>query len=65
MTYNELLKSGWHMDEIDHMDMPGFLRIRAWGLRREKEEAAPKKAFIEDIWPMQGRSPMLRKGAKP
>jgi len=54
MTYNELLKSGWHMDEIDRMDMPGFLRIRAWALKREKAESAPKPAFIEDVWPMQG-----------
>ena len=26
-TYNSLLESGWRMDEIDRMDMPGFFRI--------------------------------------
>ena len=29
-TYNELMKNGWRMKEIDEMDMLGFLRLRAW-----------------------------------
>ena len=50
MTYDELLKAGWRMHEIDMMDMPGFLRLRAWAIRREKAKEAPKK-FIDEIWP--------------
>lgn len=48
MTYNELLKNGWKMDEIDRMDMLGYLKVRAWALNKEKE--APKK-YIDEIWP--------------
>ena len=28
-TCNERMKNGWRMKEIDEMDMPGFLRLRA------------------------------------
>ncbi|MBQ3268341.1 MAG: hypothetical protein IJH09_00310 [Clostridia bacterium] len=43
------------MREIDEMDMLGFLKIRAWDARREysKEHAAPKKAYIDELWPME------------
>lgn len=50
MTYDELLRAGWRMHEIDIMDMPGFLRLRAWTIRREKAKEAPKK-YIDEIWP--------------
>ena len=48
MTYNELLKGGWKMNEIDSMDMLGYLKIKAWALRKQNE--APKK-YIDEIWP--------------
>ena len=35
------------MAEIDHMDMLGFLHIRAWALRKAKE---PKRRYIDQIW---------------
>ena len=34
-TYNLLLKDGWRMQEIDGMDLPGFLKVRVWDARRE------------------------------
>ena len=37
-TYNELMKNGWWMKEIDEMDMLGFLRLRAWDATREQEK---------------------------
>ena len=42
-TYNSLLESGWRMDEIDRMDMPGFFRVRAWKASRggETKRAPP------------------------
>ena len=39
------------MDEIDRMDMPGFLRIRAWNARREQDKAKPRRRFIDEVWP--------------
>lgn len=44
------------MQEIDDMDMPGFLKIRAWDARREhrkaqSEPSTPRKAYIDDVWP--------------
>ena len=50
-TYNALMEAGWRFDDIDRMDMLGFLKIRAWKLNREKSEKAPKKAFIDQVWP--------------
>ena len=50
-TYNALMEAGWRFDDIDRMDMLGFLRVRAWKLHREKAEKAPKKAFIDQVWP--------------
>ena len=50
-TYNILLKAGWRMNEIDQMDMLGFLRIRAWDAQREQQRLEPKNAFIDEIWP--------------
>ena len=50
-TYNELMKSGWRMMEIDKMDMLGFLRLRAWDARREQEKKKPRQRFIDEVWP--------------
>jgi hypothetical protein len=45
------MESGWRFDEIDRMDMIGFLKIRAWNARREQRKKAPKRAFIDEVWP--------------
>ena len=44
-TYNSLLESGWRMDEIDRMDMPGFFRVRAWKASREANKKGPADAI--------------------
>ena len=43
------------MHEIDEMDMLGFLKIRAWDAWREydKVHAAPRKIYIDEVWPME------------
>ena len=38
------------MKDIDEMDMPGFLRLRAWDAGREQKKKAPKRAFIDQVW---------------
>ena len=38
------------MNEIDQMDMPGFLRVRAWNARRGKSKEKPHRAFIDEVW---------------
>ena len=48
--YNELMKNGWHMKEIDEMDMLGFLRLRAWDAQREQEKKT-RQRFIDEVWP--------------
>ncbi|MBR3099357.1 MAG: hypothetical protein IKH18_07275 [Clostridia bacterium] len=50
-TYNELMKNGWWMKEIDEMDMLGFLRLRAWDAQREQEKKKPRQCFIDEVWP--------------
>ena len=44
------MKNGWRMKEIDEMDMPGFLRLRAWDAQREQEKKKPRRAFIDEVW---------------
>ena len=39
------------MQEIDKMDMLGFLKVRAWNSNRAKEKAAPKARYIDEVWP--------------
>lgn len=39
------------MQEIDGMDMLGFLRIRAWNARKEKKKAEPRHTTIDAVWP--------------
>ena len=50
-TYNSLLDAGWRMQEIDQMDMLGFLKVRAWNSNRAKEQAMPKARYIDEVWP--------------
>ena len=49
-TYNELMKNGWRMKEIDEMDLLGFLRLRAWDAQREAEKKKPRRAYIDEVW---------------
>lgn len=49
-TYNSLLESGWRMDEIDRMDMPGFLKMRAWNARQEQKKKEPRQRYIDEVW---------------
>jgi len=39
------------MQEIDQMDMLGFLKVRAWNSNRAKEMTAPKARYIDEVWP--------------
>lgn len=39
------------MDEIDRMDMPGLLRVRAWHARREQDKKKPRLRYIDEVWP--------------
>lgn len=58
-TYTTLLDNGWRMQDIDDMDMLGFLKIRAWSAnkKRNPKGTAPLKKdaegnnFIDDVWP--------------
>lgn len=38
------------MQEIDSMDMLGFLYIRAWNAKREKKKKEPGRAYIDEAW---------------
>lgn len=38
------------MDEIDHMDMLGFLRIRAWSAKKEHVKKQPQHKYIDEVW---------------
>ena len=38
------------MDEIDRMDMLGFLRIRAWNARKVYKKKEPRRAYIDEVW---------------
>ena len=49
------MESGRRFDEIDRMDMLGFLRIRAWKARHDKQKAEPRRAFIDEVWPTVAR----------
>jgi hypothetical protein len=39
------------MNDIDSMDMLGFFHVRAWEANRVKAAKAPKRRFIEEVWP--------------
>ena len=38
------------MKDIDEMDMPGYLRMRAWKANREKQAKAPTHRYIDEVW---------------
>lgn len=38
------------MEEIDHMDMLGFLRIRAWSAKKEHVKKQPQRKYIDEVW---------------
>lgn len=38
------------MNEIDSMDMLGFLGVRAWNVRKEKKKKEPRRVFIDEVW---------------
>lgn len=38
------------MKENDEVDMPGFLRIRAWNAQRERDKKTPRQKFIDEVW---------------
>lgn len=50
-TYNSLLKNDWKMNDIDSMDMLGFLRIRAWDAQQRAKKEQPRPAYIDQVWP--------------
>ena len=43
------------MTDIDGMDMPGFLSVRAWDAMREEHAKIPKRRFIDEAWPQRPR----------
>ena len=47
-VYDLLLDAGWRMQEIDGMDMLGYLTIRCWKLNKKEK---PKPATIDSVWP--------------
>ena len=39
------------MTEIDQTDLLGFLRLRAWNIRREQKKKEPRHSTIDVVWP--------------
>ena len=39
------------MAEIDQTDLLGFLRIRAWNAKRERNKKKPQPRHIDEVWP--------------
>ena len=39
------------MQDIDQMDMLGFLKIRAWNARKEQKKKEPIPRYIDEVWP--------------
>ena len=39
------------MDEIDRMDMSGFLKMRASNARQEQKKKEPRQRYIDEVWP--------------
>ncbi len=50
-TYNSLLENGWHMREIDEMDMVGYIRMRAWNASWKRQKNEPRRTTIDRVWP--------------
>ena len=38
------------MDEIDRMDMLGFLKSRAWSAKKEHKKKQPQHRYIDEVW---------------
>ena len=43
------------MNDIDGMDMLGFFKVRAWVANRANAVKAPKRRFIDEVWPRHGQ----------
>ena len=43
------MESGWKFDDIDQMDMLGFLRVRTWNAKREHQKKEPRRAYIDEV----------------
>ena len=41
------------MNEIDGMDMMGYLKIRVWEAKKEQKKNAPKRMYIDEVWGME------------
>ena len=39
------------MREIDEMDMLGFLRVRAWNVKRKAKKQESRHSTIDKVWP--------------
>ena len=39
------------MQDIDEMDILGFLRVRAWNVARKRAQKAPQHRYIDEVWP--------------
>ena len=42
---------GPETDDIDRMDILGFLKVRAWKAKQAKEKEAPRQRYIDEVWP--------------
>ena len=47
------------MDEIDRMDLPGFLRIRAWNARQKQKKKEPRRRYICLLYTSQVLAPVV------
>ena len=47
--YDQLLKAGWRMRDIDVMDMLGFLEVRAWSAGAGWTGTPDGKVYIDDV----------------
>lgn len=39
------------MNEIDSMDMLGFLKIRAFNAKKQQKKKTKKPDYIDTVWP--------------
>ena len=38
------------MRDIDDMDMLGYLKVRAWKAKHEREKKQPVRRYIDEVW---------------
>ena len=43
------------MADVDGMDFPGFLSVRAWDAKHEERMKIPKRRYIDEAWPQRSR----------